>query len=65
MVCALYQNDQNYYRAIVIKVEASKIMVKYVDYGNDETTTMENLFILPEYLKEVTLKNLKNFEPKN
>ncbi|XP_011500216.1 PREDICTED: uncharacterized protein LOC105364059 [Ceratosolen solmsi marchali] len=54
IVMAQYQADNNYYRAIVTKVKGEIIVVKYIDYGNDEITTLDKIFILPDDLKEVS-----------
>lgn len=62
MVLAYFPLDENYYRAIVTKVELPKIMVKYVDYGNEEESNMEGLYILPDELKEVRIITHKNAE---
>ncbi|XP_043270341.1 uncharacterized protein [Venturia canescens] len=44
--------DGNYYRAIVTKVHDGKIEVSYVDFGNNETTTIEQLRVISDELKQ-------------
>lgn len=53
IVLAHYILDDNYYRAIVTAVKDKRIMIKYIDYGNDEEISTDKLFDLPEELKEV------------
>ncbi|XP_034948713.1 uncharacterized protein [Chelonus insularis] len=66
--------DENYYRAIVLEIEKKpenpKIKVNYVDFGNNEVTTLKKLKVLPAKLKKepycakkVTLKGIKNVPP--
>ena len=45
--------DDNYYRAIVTKIENDKINVSYVDYGNCEVTSLDQLRGLSDELKQV------------
>ena len=45
--------DENYYRAIVTKIQDDKITVSYVDFGNTEVTDIKKLKILSDNLKEV------------
>lgn len=45
--------DENYYRAIVTKVVDGKIGVSYVDFGNDDVTTIDGLRVLSDDLKDV------------
>ena len=52
MVAAPF-SDGNYYRAVVIKVEKLRALVKYVDFGNEYICFLINLYVLPNYLKEV------------
>ncbi|XP_015590416.1 uncharacterized protein LOC107265461 isoform X2 [Cephus cinctus] len=43
--------DENYYRAMVQKIQGDKIGVVYVDFGNREYTTLGNLKVLRDDLK--------------
>ncbi|XP_031847510.1 vreteno isoform X2 [Nomia melanderi] len=52
MVMSRYIDD-NYYRAIVTKVEDSKIRISYIDFGNTEVTNIKNLKILDDQLKQL------------
>ncbi|XP_033300493.1 uncharacterized protein LOC117205840 isoform X2 [Bombus bifarius] len=45
--------DENYYRAIVTKIQDDKITVSYVDFGNTEVTDIKKLKILSDNLKEL------------
>jgi hypothetical protein len=54
IIMAHYKVDNNYYRAIVTKVKENMILVKYIDYGNEEITTLDRLFVLSDDLKEVS-----------
>ena len=47
-VCAKYSEDEAWYRAEVIDKEGSKINVLFVDYGNIEETSLENIRELKE-----------------
>ncbi|XP_076759068.1 vreteno [Xylocopa sonorina] len=69
MVLAQYVDD-NYYRAIVTKIENDKIIIAYVDFGNIEVTNMKKLKILPDNLKQfrscttkIILKDVPNNVP--
>ncbi|XP_033179102.1 uncharacterized protein LOC100743993 isoform X2 [Bombus impatiens] len=60
--------DENYYRAIVIKIQDDKITVLYVDFGNTEVTDIKKLKILSDNLKELrscTTKVVLKDVPKN
>lgn len=52
MVIAQYV-DENFYRAIVTKVENEKIAISYVDFGNTEVTNTKKLKSLTDDLKQV------------
>lgn len=54
MVLSQFSLDGNFYRAIVNKIEGNKVMIVYIDYGNEEPTTLDKLFELPEELKVAT-----------
>lgn len=41
--CALFQTDDQWYRAEVLSIEGTSIQVRYVDYGNEETVDLSNL----------------------
>ena len=48
-VCAAkYRDDDTWYRALILKVTGSDIKVKFIDYGNEETTTMDRLKTVAE-----------------
>ncbi|XP_060824809.1 uncharacterized protein LOC132911837 isoform X4 [Bombus pascuorum] len=60
--------DENYYRAIVTKIQDDKIIVSYVDFGNTEVTNIKKLKILSDNLKELrscTTKVILKDVPKN
>ncbi|XP_078032820.1 vreteno [Augochlora pura] len=52
MVLAHYEDD-NYYRAIVTKLQGSEISVVYIDFGNAEITDIKKLKILSDELKQL------------
>lgn len=58
MVLAQFVLDENYYRAIVTKIEGQKVLIKYVDYGNEEVSMLNRLYDLPDELKEVSISNI-------
>lgn len=41
--CALYDGDQQWYRAQVLQITANGIKVRYIDYGNEELIPSQNL----------------------
>ncbi|CAH1803306.1 unnamed protein product, partial [Owenia fusiformis] len=41
--CAKYSEDETWYRAAVTGVSGADIKVNFIDYGNGETTTIDNL----------------------
>lgn len=50
--CAKFSDDGGWYRAKIIKVEGSNVTVEFVDYGNWETTTADDIrSIPPQFLK--------------
>lgn len=50
-VCALYEADEQWYRAQIISVTSTGIKVRYVDYGNEEFVVLHNLRRLePEHI---------------
>ncbi|KAG8187346.1 hypothetical protein JTE90_011708 [Oedothorax gibbosus] len=53
MACvAKYSEDESWYRAIVNEINGENISVSFVDYGNSESTTLENLRpMTPELMK--------------
>ncbi|XP_046432005.1 uncharacterized protein LOC124185364 isoform X1 [Neodiprion fabricii] len=70
MVLAKYIEDGNFYRAIVRQIKEQKIIVSYVDFGNSETTSLENLRPISNSLKEykscvarIVLKNVPKDVP--
>ncbi|XP_012142298.2 vreteno [Megachile rotundata] len=52
MVIAQYTDD-NYYRAIVTKVQDEKVAISYVDFGNVDITNIKKLKILSDDLKQL------------
>ena len=47
IVCALYSNDDNYYRAKVLSIiEDAQFEVEYIDYGNQEALPLSSLYQL-------------------
>ena len=53
MVLSHYLIDDNYYRAIVKRIENEKLLIIYIDYGNGETVALDKLYDLSEELKQV------------
>lgn len=41
--CAMYPDDRKWYRALVTNIKKDKITVNYVDYGNDQELTADNI----------------------
>lgn len=66
--CALFPDDQNWYRASVTNIKKDKITVNYIDYGNDQEVTCDSLRpITPELVKiraQAIHCALKEFEVK-
>lgn len=59
--------DNCWYRAVVTKVQPPNIQVVFVDYGNSEILTLENIhtdFILPDIPKQCIECILHGIEPK-
>lgn len=52
MVIAQYTDD-NYYRAIVTKVQDDKVAISYIDFGNIEITNIKKLKTLSDDLKQL------------
>lgn len=50
--CIRYSVDSNWYRAQVVSVCGSKVVVFFIDYGDSNSTTVDQLFALkPEFNK--------------
>ncbi|KAG8198549.1 hypothetical protein JTE90_026450 [Oedothorax gibbosus] len=47
LCAAKYSDDDQWYRAKIIKIQGSQIQVSYIDYGNKEITTATQLASLP------------------
>lgn len=45
--------DNNFYRAIVTKIQGEEANISYIDFGNTEKTLWKQLRILPDDLKMV------------
>lgn len=45
--------DENYYRAIVTKIQDNEIVISYIDFGNTEVTNIKKLKILSDNLKQL------------
>ncbi|ELU14575.1 hypothetical protein CAPTEDRAFT_226977 [Capitella teleta] len=43
VVCAKFSEDENWYRAQVLAVQGNKVHLQYVDYGNDEWLTLDQI----------------------
>ncbi|XP_011501668.1 PREDICTED: maternal protein tudor [Ceratosolen solmsi marchali] len=58
---ALYEADQNWYRASVIdKVDNESVHVFYVDYGNQEVISINNIRVIPfELIKALPKQAIK------
>ena len=52
MVIAQYL-DENYYRAIVTKVQDDKVAISYIDFGNTEVVNVKKLKVLNNDLKQM------------
>lgn len=68
---ALYEADNQWYRAQILQVNPNGVLVRYVDYGNEETVTAGNLKCLeveqvislrPQAL-ECSLTGYQNMQP--
>lgn len=46
-------NDNNFYRAIITKIQGEEASISYIDFGNTEKTLWKKLRILPSDLKRV------------
>lgn len=53
MVVAQYKEDNNFYRAIVKDIKNDKIQIKYLDFGNLETTSLKRLYEIPLEYKSI------------
>ena len=47
-VVARYQEDQEMYRAQIIDIGTSEVTIHFVDFGNKQTSCIEDLYELPE-----------------
>lgn len=52
ILIAKYEEDGNFYRAIVRQIKDNNITVSYLDFGNSDTTTIDNLRPISDQLKE-------------
>lgn len=52
LICARFEDDGNFYRAVVVSIKGELFNVKFVDYGNDQKTKLEDLLPLPKELME-------------
>lgn len=41
--CAMYPDDKKWYRALVTNIKKDQITVNYIDYGNDQELTADNI----------------------
>ena len=60
--------DENYYRAIVTKIQNDRVVVSCVDFGNTKITDLKKLQILSDNLKQLrscTTKVILKDVPKN
>lgn len=48
--CAKFSEDQSWYRASVLNVSGNVVTVLFVDYGNTDTVTKDDLLVLPQSL---------------
>ena len=48
LVAALYECDQNFYRAQVLFINGDVCTVRYIDYGNEEQQDLSSIFTLPK-----------------
>ncbi|XP_052741702.1 maternal protein tudor isoform X2 [Bicyclus anynana] len=66
--CAKFPDDANWYRAIVRETRGNKVVVVYVDYGNEQEVNVEDLrTITPDLIKlpaQAMKCALKGFENK-
>ncbi|XP_069831962.1 tudor domain-containing protein 6 [Dendropsophus ebraccatus] len=49
----IFSEDNNWYRALVTKMEADVVTVRFIDYGNEDTVGRENIRQLPESLVKI------------
>ena len=57
--CALYSEDQCWYRAQVTEVNDSKVTVLFIDFGNSEITELTHLRLLSTELKDLPCSTVK------
>ena len=48
--CARFSEDKSWYRASVLKVSGVDVTVLFIDYGNTDTVTKDDLLVLPHSL---------------
>ncbi|KAH0621947.1 hypothetical protein JD844_023713 [Phrynosoma platyrhinos] len=52
LCCARYSKDNNFYRAIIIKVEDNSVTVSFLDFGNTAIVSFFDVrILLPEFLE--------------
>ncbi|XP_043460840.1 uncharacterized protein LOC122497659 [Leptopilina heterotoma] len=51
MILSKYE-DNNYYRAVITKIDGDKIFITYIDFGNVEVTTLTDMREMPNSLKQ-------------
>ena len=52
----LYSEDQNWYRGLVTEMDGDTVLVKFIDYGNDEKTTKDRLLVMNSDLRVEEMK---------
>lgn len=65
--CAMFPDDSNWYRAKVLQTRGQKVLVSYVDYGNEQEldigdlrTINAQLLVLPAVAMKCALKGYEN-----
>ncbi|XP_063771297.1 tudor domain-containing protein 6 isoform X3 [Pseudophryne corroboree] len=49
----MYSEDENWYRAIVTKLEADLVTVRFIDYGNEDSVSVDQIRQLSDTLLEI------------
>lgn len=56
---ALFQDDNNWYRARVLQNYGKSVKVFFIDYGNTETVALENVRVAPDYVLSIPALSTK------
>ncbi|XP_069674346.1 tudor domain-containing protein 1-like isoform X2 [Periplaneta americana] len=59
LLACRFSLDGNYYRVKVLGIEKDRILVTYIDFGNNDCVTQDKLKALPENLKKIPCMAVK------